>query len=59
MKDLFHRNGVNMRYLGELYNRLGAEPSDEKEQKMRGDNRHLKTIVEREIVIRSAKHVFN
>jgi hypothetical protein len=59
MKDLFHRHGVNMRYLGELYKRLESEPSDEQEKKLRGDNRHLKTIVEREIVLRSAKHVFN
>lgn len=27
MKELFHKNGVNMRYLGELHTRLSAPPA--------------------------------
>jgi hypothetical protein len=57
MQDLFHRSGVNMRYLGEVYKMLGQEVGEDQIQS-KGDFKHLKTIVEREIIVRCAKHVF-
>ena len=59
MQELFHRNGVNMRYLGQVYARLSQTPTNDSDVKMRGEPKHLKAIVEREILLRSAKHVFN
>jgi hypothetical protein len=59
MQELFHRNGVNMRYLGQVHARLSQTPTNDSDVKMRGEPKHLKAIVEREILLRSAKHVFN
>jgi hypothetical protein len=59
MQELFHRNGVNMRYLGQVHARLSQTPANDSDVKMRGEPKHLKSIVEREILLRSAKHVFN
>ena len=56
MQDLFHRRGINMRYLGEVHQVLSKEPTEDNVQ-VKGDFKHLKTIVEREIVVRCAKHV--
>jgi hypothetical protein len=57
MQDLFHRTGINMRYLGEVLKQLNTEVGEEQVQ-AKGDFKHLKSIVEREIVLRCAKHVF-
>jgi hypothetical protein len=48
-----------MRYLGEIHNRLCQPQSNENDLKMRGEPQHLKSLIEREILLRSAKHVFN
>lgn len=48
MEQAFHSHGVNMRYLGAVSKEL-----NEKELN------HLKTMLEREVVFRSAKHIFN
>lgn len=64
MVDVMHRQGINMRYLGLIYQRLlikdSAEKSEDKaEYLVKGNFKHLRNITEREIVLRSAKHVFN
>lgn len=64
MQELFHRHGVNMRYLGNLHEFLlkqneETKTSEDKERKMRGDNKQLANIVESEITFRAAKHVLN
>ena len=54
-----------MRYLGQVIEALPKVKEDTQkykvlsELKMDGDFKHLKTILEREIIMRSAKHVFN
>lgn len=57
MTEYMHRNGINMRYLGKLYTMLGEKVDDAAVQ-FKGDFKHLKGLVEREMVVRSAKHVF-
>ena len=65
LTDYFHKRGINMRYLGKVIERLPqVEESSEKykgivEVKQNGDFKHIKTILEREVLMRSAKHVFN
>ena len=67
MTDAMHRQGINMRYLGHIHKRLSEkwEASVETEKKeefeflTRGNFKHLRQIIEREIFIRSAKHVIN
>jgi protein TIF31 len=44
----FHSHGVNMRYLGHLSNQLKES-----------DSNHLKFMLEREVVFRCCKHIFN
>lgn len=44
----FHSHGVNMRYLGAVANEIKSTELN-----------HLKTLLEREAVFRSAKHIFN
>ena len=69
MSDAMHRQGINMRYLGYIHKKL-SEKQDiptEKEQQVdagleflsKGNFKHLRHIVEREVVVRSAKHVLN
>ena len=54
-----------MRYLGQVIKALSTVKEDTQkykasnEVKMDGEFRHLKTNLEREIFMRSAKHVFN
>ena len=53
LKDLFHKHGVNMRYLGrvlEIFRRY----CQEKNLKFK----HIEFILEKEIFIRSLRHVF-
>lgn len=45
-----------MRYLGEVYKVLDKVPTEDNIQ-AKGDFKHLKAIVEREITVRCAKHV--
>lgn len=44
----FHSHGINMRYLGAVAELLKGK-----------EYNHLSTLIEREIVFRSAKHIFN
>lgn len=48
LEQIFHQHGINMRYLGTL-SKLIAEK----------ELNHLKTLIEREAVVRSCKHLFN
>ena len=50
LTELLHRNGVNMRYLGRMLKLIESSSSNE--------HKHLRHLIEREIVLRSAKHVF-
>ena len=65
LTNFFHKRGVNMRYLGQVIKALSTVKEDTQkykasnEIKMDGDFKHLKTNLEREIIMRSAKHVFN
>lgn len=56
LTDLMHRNGVNMRYLGRMHAMLQA-PATEEQVQLKGDFKHLRHLVEREVLLRSAKHV--
>lgn len=49
LKDFLHSNGINMRYLGYLAEQV-------KENKKLG---YFKYLLEREVVIRCAKHILN
>lgn len=46
LSEYLHSYGINCRYLGEIYNRIGR------------DN-WLRTLIERDIIRRAAKHLFN
>ena len=65
LSSFFHKRGVNMRYLGQVIEALSTVKEDTQkykvpgELKMDGQFKHLKTNLEREIIMRSAKHVFN
>jgi protein TIF31 len=48
LSQTFHSHGLNMRYLGKVYNSI-------KDKELH----HLKTIFEREAIVRSVKHLFN
>jgi protein TIF31 len=48
LEQTFHSHGVNMRYLGFVFSEI-------KDKELN----HLKTLLEREAVFRSAKHIFN
>ena len=48
LEQTFHSHGVNMRYIGTLSKELNDKELN-----------HLKTLLEREVVFRSAKHIFN
>lgn len=50
LEQAFHSHGINMRYLGFIHEKLGKQ--EEKTQ-------FLQDIVEKEILIRSLKHVIN
>jgi hypothetical protein len=65
LEKLFHSHGVNMRYLGVVYKDLKvvarkkegeAQPEEEMQN---GDFKHLKAILEKEMFLRSAKHVLS
>ena len=66
LTDFFHKRGLNMRYLGKVIERL-PEVQENLDKykvtvpnlKMNGTFTHIKMILEREILLRSAKHVFN
>lgn len=48
LENGFHQHGINMRYLGAV------------SKKMKGKEfKHLKTMLEKEVVFRSCKHIFN
>jgi hypothetical protein len=64
LEKLFHMHGVNMRYLGQVQNDLKVVPKkkegetqEDEEIHFNGDFKHLKQIVEKEMFLRSAKHV--
>jgi hypothetical protein len=52
-----------MRYLGQIYQRLQKDvelTADEKQELyVKGNFKHLRNIIEREILLRSAKHAIN
>ena len=53
-----------MRYLGQVYSKLDEFPKSQENMnihllQMMGDYKHVKTLIEREIFLRSAKHVIN
>lgn len=55
-----------MRYLGYIFQRVSAKDKSSAEKQpegqdflIKGNFKHLRHIVEREVVVRSAKHVFN
>lgn len=61
MQELLHKHGINMRYLGKILEHLkpvSKEAFDELQPHLKGDFKHLRSIVEREIIVRCAKHVF-
>jgi hypothetical protein len=64
LEKLFHVHGVNMRYLGAVYKDLKVNPKKkegevqgEEDIHFNGDFKHLTQIVEKEMFLRSAKHV--
>ena len=68
--NCFHKHGVNMRYLGKVLKNIhaqkknlpikeGEQLSEEEKLYYTGEFSHLKQILEKEIVLRSAKHVIN
>lgn len=64
IEEAFHRNGINMRYLGEVYRQLDTTEGELSEEEktliqLQGEFKHLKNMIEKEITVRSAKHVFN
>lgn len=64
MADFFHKRGVNMRYLGKVLAGLDDHPKAQENMsihlmQMQGDYKHLKTLLEREVFLRSTKHVIN
>lgn len=48
LSQAFHSHGINLRYLGEVYEAI-------KEKELN----HLKTLIERDAIMRSAKHLIN
>ena len=70
LASVFHKHGINMRYIGRVLKEVNAQrktlPTKEGEQISEeeklyytGEFTHLKQILEKEIVLRSAKHVIN
>ena len=69
LQDFFHKRGVNMRYLGKVLQNIDKYPEQPEENnpespnvhllQMAGEYKHVKTLLEREIFLRSAKHVVN
>lgn len=69
LEKLFHSHGVNMRYLGLVYKELKTVPKKKEgeaqaetelqELQNNGDYKHLQTILEKEMFLRSAKHVLS
>ena len=65
LTDFMHKRGINMRYLGKVIEKLPEVKENTEKYKgiahldMNGDFKHVKTVLEREIVLRCAKHVFN
>lgn len=49
LSDFFHQNGVNMRYLGYIADQI----------KDKNNHNQMKYMLEREVVIRSFKHILN
>lgn len=50
---LFHLHGINMRYLGEVLKQVKIK-SEERKMKFQ----HIEYLIEKEIFVRSFKHVF-
>lgn len=48
LAQMFHSHGINMRYVGEVLSQI-------KDKELN----HLKVLLEREVVVRAAKHIFN
>ena len=64
LEDFIHKHGVNMRYLGKILQQMDQYPVPPENTnihflQMQGDYKHIKTMLEREIYLRSAKHVIN
>jgi len=53
LSDSIHRYGINCRYFGEIISRIEKTPKSEK------SNSWLKTLIVRDIYVRSARHIFD
>ncbi len=53
LAESIHRYGINCRYYGEIIRRIEKNPKNEK------NNSWLKTLVTRDIFVRSTKHIFD
>ena len=60
LETFFHSQGVNMRYLGQALSILRKKDTQgEKNVLHHGKYKHIRSLFEREIFLRSLKHVFN
>ena len=64
LQDFIHKRGINMRYLGKVLAEIDEHPKGADNMsihllQMLGDYKHVKILLEREIFVRSAKHVVN
>lgn len=64
LEEFFHKRGVNMRYLGKVLAQIDEFPKTQENMsihllQMQGEYKHIKTLLEREIFLRGAKHVIN
>jgi protein TIF31 len=48
LSQAFHSHGINMRYIGAVYETIADKELN-----------HLKTLLEREALVRAVKHLFN
>lgn len=49
LAQAFHSHGLNLRYLGAVHQSVGSTTS----------NQHLRTLLERDALVRAAKHLIN
>ena len=59
LETFFHSHGVNMRYLGKALALLQAKDQKPATVLHQGKFKHIRSLFEREIFLRSIKHVFN
>lgn len=64
LEEFFHQRGVNMRYLGKVFKGLEDFPKQSENMnihliQMMGEYKHIRVLLERDVYLRSAKHVVN